>query len=106
MYLTLYCFAKVGQIRTLPFGLWTGTISAHHSVGAVTGEMKHCYHLTFYLWNQWMWNLSGIVDTERLSIRVKCYVASSLKLPQSAEGHCKFGFEICPESLFDTGSPK
>ena len=66
-----------------------------------------------------MWNLSGIVDTERLSIRVKCYVVFSLKLPQSAEGYCKFGFEICwprshlfnifvnksYESLFDTGSP-
>ena len=30
------------QIRTLPFGLRTGTIPAHHSVGAVTGEMTPC----------------------------------------------------------------
>ena len=42
-----------------------------------------------------MGNLSWIVETERLSIRVKCYVAFSLQLSQSTEERWKFGFEIC-----------
>ena len=33
------------QIRTLPFGLRTGTIPAHHSVGAVTGEITPCWSI-------------------------------------------------------------
>ena len=47
--------------------------------------LKHSFYLTFYLSNQWMGNLSGIVETETPRIRAKCYVAFSLRLSQSAE---------------------
>ena len=66
-----------------------------------------------------MGNHSGIVETERPSIRAKCYVAFILKLSQSAAECRKFGLKICwprghlfnifvntsYESYFDTGSP-
>ena len=41
-----------------------------------------------------MGDLSGIVETKRLSTRAKCYMAFSLKLSKSAEECWKFGFEI------------
>ena len=51
-WMALLSSVRSTQIHTLPFGLRPGTIPAHHSVGAVTGEMtlfKHCLYLTFHL---------------------------------------------------------
>ena len=100
VYLTLDCFVKVSQVNTdTHTAIWfkdrddTCTPFSRRCYRRDHSLLKHCFYLTFYLWNQW--DLSWIVETERNSIRAKCYVAFSLQLPQSAEDHWKFGFEIC-----------
>ena len=86
------------QIRTLPF--WfkdrddTCTPFSWSCYRRDHSLLKHCFYLTFYFWNQWMGNLSWIVETERLRIRANCYVAFSPQLSQSAEERWKFSFEI------------
>ena len=126
VYLTLDCFVKVRQVNTDTYtAIWfkdrddTCTPFSWTLLQARSLLAESLFLLDFYLWNQWMGNLSGIVETERPSIRAKCYVAFILKLSQSAAECRKFGCKICwsrghlfnifvntsYESYFDTGSP-
>ena len=102
VYLTLDSFVKVSQVNTdTHTAIWfkdrndTCTPFSWCCYRRDHSLLKHCFYLSFYLWNQWMGNLSWIVETEGLGTRAKCYVAFSPQLSQSTEERWKFSFEIC-----------